>query len=221
MALAMTRRRLLIAVATGAVAAVGPAVLGWRAMIDGGGATEQFQISREEMNSFVGAVVLEVTDSERFTARTPYGTADIYVPGDAQEIWAGALGPYLPAGGDTFDAAGSWDGEPGDSLFTADRIYFNLEHIRGEVVTDAVTSGTAVSFAVESAADESRWEVDVEASTLTSATIPFDEAAPEGMEAVERARSGWHIDMIGFRRGDGTLLVTWIELYSPEPAGGG
>ena len=128
------------------------------------------------------------------------------------------MGPYRPNIGDLVTTYGSWLGEPGKSPFLVQRVYFNLERIRGVLETDAEVEGDVVRFTVYSE-QQGRWRVRVEPEPLTYAVVwsPREGRLPlEGMEAIRAAKKGWGIDMIGFREPDGTLLVTWAELYPPE-----
>jgi hypothetical protein len=203
---------MLQVVAATCVAVVVLASIGCRAQPTASPARQD--VSRDEFDSFVGAVVVSVSSGEHFRARTPYGEADVHVPRDA-EVWAGVLGPYTPAVGDTVDATGHWEGVPGESLFVVRRISFNLERVRGLLTTDSVVAGQVAAFAVDS--HKGRWNVRIEADKLTSAIALLSDSGPEvtGMDAARAAKAGWAIDMIGFREPDGTLLVTWVEFYPP------
>jgi hypothetical protein len=203
---------MLQVVAATCAAIVVPAAIGWRTLLTASPARQE--VSRDELDSFVGAVVVDVTNGARFRARTPYGDADILVPADAR-VWAATLRPYTPSEGDTFDASGSWQGVPGNSLFTVERIWFNLERVRGLLTTDSTVAAQGTAFTVDS--DKGRWNVRIEADKLTSATVLLSDSGPEvtGMDAARAAKAGWAIDMIGFREPDGTLLVTWVEFYPP------
>jgi hypothetical protein len=197
---------------------VAPVIVGWQTLLkgsasppdDSGGAAESFV----DPNIITRVPVTAVESNERFRVKTLYGEAEFHVPRDA-EVWAGVLGPYTPAVGDTVHATGHWEGVPGESLFVVRRISFNLERVRGLLTTDSTVMEQVAEFAVDS--DKGRWNVRIEADKLTSATVPLSDSGPEltGMSAVGLAKAGWAIDMIGFREPDGTLLVTWVEFYPP------
>jgi len=219
----LPRRSVLLRIGGVVVGTVAPAFFAWKSILQANPSAADDVRVKPDPTGFTNAEVVWVEDWQHFGVVTGYGEVEVVVPEDAQEIWAGRVGPYEPAIGDRVTTYGSWAGEPGRSPFVVQRVYFNLERIRGVLETDAEVDGDVVRFTVYSA-QQGRWRVRVEPEPLTYAVVssPREGRLPlEGMEAMRAAKKGWGIDMIGFRERDGTLLVTWAELGVPEGAGDG
>ncbi|MEX0782841.1 MAG: helix-turn-helix transcriptional regulator [Dehalococcoidia bacterium] len=159
----------------------------------------------------VGGTVVEAASATSLVVSTrDLGSFEVEIT-TASEVWAGEITVgYVPPVGSTFDGSGRWSGGAGNSTFVVESAWFNLRRVRARLLEPATQDGTNIGL-VFADADGKSWLAVVEPRLLTYASIggiPVASGAEPGA-----AKAGWGIDAIGFERPDGSLLVTWMELY--------
>lgn len=207
----LTRRTLFRGLAAAGLVFT-PVALGWKSLLAGGAsATAVFQANDDRPTNVLGtSVVKAVADDHTFTALTPRGAfVQVQVPADVELAWPAG---HVAEVGDRVDVYGRWTGAFDASVFVAQKLWFNIERIRGTVVREP---NGALGLSVGSQG----WALIVAQEWIEFVEVDGAEVQPEQRaERVAELEQGSWADIIGFTSGGPrSLTVTRVSAWAAQP----
>lgn len=205
-----TRRSVLRGLA-GLGLLVTPVAVGWKSLLAGSAAVTVSQANDDRPTNVLGTSVVKAVENDRaFTTLTPRATVvQVQVP-DVVELWWPA--GHVVEEGDRVDAYGRWNGDFDASVFVAQKLWFNIERIRGTVVRSA--SGR-LGLAVGS----QEWTLTASENWIEFVEVDGDEVqAGQRAGRLETLPTGTWADVIGFTsESPRELTVTRVSAWSATP----
>lgn len=206
----LTRRTLLRGLAAAGLVFT-PVALGWKSLLAGGAAATVSQANDDRPTNVLGTSVIKAVASDHtFTALTPRGAVvQVQVPADVELSWPAG---HVAEAGDRVDVYGHWTGAFDASVFVAQKLWFNIERIRGTVVREP-TGALGLNVGSQG------WTLIVAQEWIEFVEVDGSEVHPEQRaERVAELEQGSWADIIGFTSGGlRSLTVTRVSAWAPQP----